>query len=91
MSKIIISINEKGIKIKSNPRYLWSEIQLEKITVKHTNNPDSRQQPVIESNYLYFFHNDEKTEIQIDDFDITDYQLAQVLKIFRTRYNNSGL
>lgn len=43
-----------------------------------------------ESNYLYFFHNSEKIEINVDDFDITDYQLAQVLKIFRSRSNNSG-
>ncbi|MCL8537555.1 hypothetical protein M9991_11840 [Chryseobacterium gallinarum] len=44
-----------------------------------------------EINYLYFFHNDEKIEINIDDLDITDYQLSQVLKIFRVRFNNSGI
>lgn len=32
ISKIMISINRKGIQIKDNPRYFWNEIQLEKIT-----------------------------------------------------------
>ncbi|WP_344831278.1 hypothetical protein [Chryseobacterium ginsenosidimutans] len=91
ISKIIISINGKGIQIKDNPRYLWGEIQLEKIIVKHLVSRESKHDYKPEINYLYFFHNNEKTEIQIDDFDITDYQLAQVLKIFRSRYNNSSL
>ena len=91
ISKTIISINGKGIQIKDNPRYVWNEIQLEKIIVKRLVSRESKHDYRPEVNYLYFFHNDEKTEVQIDDFDITDYQLAQVLKIFRARYNNSGL
>lgn len=91
ISKIMIYINGKGIQIEDNPIYLWNEIQLEKIIVKHLISRESKHDYKPEVNYLYFFHNNEKIEINIDDFDITDYQLAQVLKIFRARYNNSGL
>ncbi|MCS3532016.1 hypothetical protein [Chryseobacterium sp. JUb7] len=91
ISKIIISINGKGIQIKDNPRYFWNNIQLEKIIVKRLVSRESKHDYKPEINYLYFFHNNEKIEINIDDFDITDYQLAQVLKIFRTRHNNSGI
>lgn len=91
MSQVIISINGKGIQIKNNTRYLWNEIQLEKIIVKRLVSRESKNDYKPEINYLYFFHNNEKIEINIDDFDITDYQLAQVLKIFRGRFNNSGL
>lgn len=34
ISKVMISINGKGIQVKDNPRYLWNGIQLEKIIVK---------------------------------------------------------
>lgn len=91
ISKVIISINEKGIQIKDHSRYLWNDIQLEKIIVKRLVSRESKHDYRPEVNYLYFFHNNEKIEINIEDFDITDYQLAQVLKIFRARYNNSGL
>lgn len=89
ISQIIISINDKGIQIKNNPIYSWNDIQLEKITVKRLVSRESRHDYQPESNYLYFFHNNEKS-INIDDFDITDYQLAQVLKIFRARHHHSG-
>jgi len=91
ISKVMISINGKGIQMKDNPRYLWKDIQLEKIIVKRLVSRESKHDYQPEVNYLYFFHNKEKIEVNIDDFDITDYQLAQVLKIFRTRYNNSSL
>ena len=91
ISQIIISINGKGIQVKNNSRYLWSEIQLEKIIVKRLVSRESKHDYKPEVNYLYFFHHNEKIEINIDDFDITDDQLAQVLKIFRARFNNSGL
>ncbi|ROI04714.1 hypothetical protein EGI16_08610 [Chryseobacterium sp. G0240] len=91
ISEIMISINGKGIQIKNNARYLWNEIQLEKIIVKRLVSRESKHDYKPEINYLYFFHNDEKIEINIDDFDITDYQLSQVLKIFRDRFNNSGV
>ncbi|PTT69350.1 hypothetical protein, partial [Chryseobacterium sp. HMWF001] len=81
----------KGIQIENNPTCLWNEIQLEKIIVKRLVSRESKHDYKPEINYLYFFHGDEKIEINIDDFDITDYQLSQVLKIFRSRYNNSGL
>ena len=91
ISEIMISINGKGIQIKNNARYLWNEIQLEKIIVKRLVSRESKHDYKPEINYLYFFHNDEKIEINIDDLDITDYQLSQVLKIFRARFNNSGI
>ncbi|WP_312396198.1 hypothetical protein [Chryseobacterium sp.] len=91
LSKIIISINEKGIQVKNSPRYLWNEISVEKITTKYIRNPDSKHQNNVYSNYLYFFHGSTKIELNIDDFDITDFQLAQVLKIFRNRYNSNTL
>ncbi|MBO9693558.1 hypothetical protein [Chryseobacterium sp.] len=91
LSQIIISINGKGIQIKNNSRYLWNEIQLEKIIVKRLVSRESKHDYKPELNYLYFFHNDKKIEINIDDFDITDYHLSQVLKIFRDRFNNSGV
>ncbi|MDC8103314.1 hypothetical protein MTQ00_02065 [Chryseobacterium sp. B21-037] len=91
ISQIIISINGKGIQVKNNTRYLWSEIQLEKIIVKRLVSRESKHDYKPEINYLYFFHNNEKIEINIDDFDITDGQLAQVLKIFRGRFNNSSI
>lgn len=91
ISEIMISINGKGIQIKNNARYLWNEIQLEKIIVKRLVSRESKHDYKPEINYLYFFHNDEKIEINIDDLDITDYQLSQVLKIFRVRFNNSGI
>lgn len=90
-SQMIISINGKGIQIKNNARYLWNEIQLEKIIVKRLVSRESKHDYKPEVNYLYFFHNNEKVEINIDDFDITDDQLAQLLKIFRARFNNSGV
>ena len=90
MSKNMISINEKGIQLIDNERYLWDEIQLEKIITKRLVAHESKHDYKPEINYLYFIHNGEKKEVKIDDFDITDYQLAQVLKIFRSRYN-SGL
>ncbi|MDN4013019.1 hypothetical protein QX233_11140 [Chryseobacterium gambrini] len=91
ISKVMISVNGKGIQIENNPTCLWNEIQLEKIIVKRLVSRESKHDYKPEINYLYFFHGDEKIEINIDDFDITDYQLSQVLKIFRSRYNNSGL
>lgn len=91
ISEIMISINGKGIQIKNNTRHLWNDIQLEKIIVKRLVSRESKHDYKPEINYLYFFHNDQKIEINIDDFDITDYQLAQVLKIFRARFNNSGV
>lgn len=91
ISKIMISINRKGIQIKDNPRYFWNEIQLEKITSKHLVSRESKHDYKPEINYLYFFHNNEKIEIKIDDFDISNYQFAQVLKIFRSRSNHSDL
>lgn len=91
ISKVIIAINGKGIKIKDNPTYLWKDIQLEKIIVKRLVSRESKHDYKPEINYLYFFHNNEKIEIDIDDFDITDYQLSQVLKIFRARYNADRL
>lgn len=91
ISKVMISINRKGIQIKDQLIYVWDEIQLEKITSKHLVSRESKHDYKPEINYLYFFHNNEKIEIKIDDFDISNYQLAQVLKIFRSRYNNSGL
>ncbi|PQA95097.1 hypothetical protein B0A69_06510 [Chryseobacterium shigense] len=91
ISKVMISINEKGIQMEDHPRYLWNDIQLEKIIVKRLVSRESKHDYQPEVNYLYFFHNNEKIETTIDDFDITDYQLSQVLKIFRARYNNSGL
>ncbi|WP_435525083.1 hypothetical protein [Chryseobacterium indoltheticum] len=90
ISKIMISINKKGIQIEDLPIYIWSEIQLEKITSKHLVSRESKHDYKPEINYLYFFHNNEKIEIKIDDFDISNYQFAQVLKIFRSRHNNSG-
>lgn len=86
LSHIVISITGKGIQIKNNSQYLWKDIQLEKIIVKRLVSRESKHDYRPEVNYLYFFHNDEKIEINIDDFDITDYQLSQVLKICRTRY-----
>lgn len=91
ISKIMISINRKGIQIKDNPRYFWNEIHLEKITSKHLVSRESKHDYKPEINYLYFFHNNEKIEIKIDDFDISNYQFAQVLKIFRSRSNHSDL
>lgn len=91
ISKVMISINRKGIQIKDQPIYVWDEIQLEKITSKHLVSRESKHDYKPEINYLYFFHNNEKIEIKIDDFDISNYQFAQVLKIFRSRHNNSGL
>lgn len=91
ISKIMISINRKGIQIKDNPRYIWSEIQLEKITSKHLVSREPKNDYKPEINYLYFFHNNEKIEIKIDIFDISNYQFAQVLKIFRSRSNHSDL
>ncbi len=82
---------EKEFQIKNNSRYLWNEIQLEKIIVKRLVSRESKHDYKPEVNYLYFFHNDKKIEINIDDFDITDYHLSQVLKIFRDRFNNSGV
>ncbi|MCD1117714.1 hypothetical protein [Chryseobacterium turcicum] len=73
----MISINKNGIQIKDNPRYLWNEIQLEKIISKHLVSRESKHDYKPEINYLYFFHNNEKIEIKIDDFDISNYQLAQ--------------
>lgn len=87
---VIISIDTKGIQVKERPRYLWKDIQLEKIIVKRLVGRESRHDYRPEMNYLYFFHEGEKIEINIDDFDITDYQLSQVLKIFRSKYNHSG-
>lgn len=91
LSQILISINNMGIKLKNNPRIKWKEISLEKITTRYISNPTSKYDNRNEINSLHFFHNNEKIEINIDDFDITDYQLSQVLKIFRTRHNNSSL
>ncbi len=91
ISKVMISINRKGIQIKDQPIYVWDEIQLEKITSKHLVSRESKRDYKPEINYLYFFHNNEKIEIKIDDFDISNYQFAQVLKIFRSRHNNSIL
>ncbi len=92
ISQIILSINGKGIQIKNNKRYLWNDIQLEKIIVKRrVSREPSRHDYTPENNYLYFFHNNEKIEINIDEFDINDYQLSRILKIFRSQYNNSAL
>lgn len=91
ISAIMISIDGKGIQVNEHARYLWNDIQLEKITVKRLMSRESKHDYRPEMNYLYFFHKDEKIEISIDDFDINDYQLSQVLKIFRSRYNHSGL
>ena len=63
VSKIMISIDERGIQLIDNERYLWNEIQLEKITSKHLVSRESKHDYKPEINYLYFFHNNEKIEI----------------------------
>ncbi|WP_294233174.1 hypothetical protein [uncultured Chryseobacterium sp.] len=89
ISAVIISIDGKGIQVKEHARYLWNDIQLEKITVKRLVSRESKYDYRPEMNYLYFFHKGEKIEINMDDFDMTDYQLSQVLKIFRSRFSQS--
>ncbi|WP_326983026.1 hypothetical protein VUJ46_00330 [Chryseobacterium sp. MYb264] len=42
ISKIMISIDGKGIQIENRPKYLWNEIQLEKIIVKHLVSRESK-------------------------------------------------
>lgn len=91
ISKVMVSVNGKGIRVEDNPICLWKDIQLEKIITKRIVSRESKHGYQPEVNYLYFFHHQEKIEIQIDDFDITDYQLSQILKIFRAKYNNSSL
>lgn len=88
ISDVIISISNEGIRLNKNPRIKWSEIEQEKIITKYFKNIDSRHQYRQEVNYLYFYHNNEKIEIGIDNLNITNYNLSQYLKIYRQRYNN---
>ncbi len=90
-SKTYILISNEGIQLGIHPNMPWSEIREEKIITRHFESQDHRRDDIGSIRSLYLLYNEQKIEINIDDFDITDYQLAQVLKIFRARFNNSGL
>ncbi|MDR3024830.1 hypothetical protein [Chryseobacterium sp.] len=90
-SKRFIIISDKGIQLGVDPHMRWSDISEEKIITRHFKGQDHRRDYTSSLKFLYLLYNNKKIEINIDDFDITDYQLAQILKIFRARFNNSGL
>lgn len=89
-SGVAISINNKGIQLNKNPRIKWSEIQHEKVITKHFKDSISHHQYISEVNYLYFYHNNEKIEVVIDDLNVTDDNLSQYLKIYRDRFNKEN-
>ncbi len=55
ISAVIISIDRNDIQLKEQARYLWNDIQLEKITVKHLVSRESKHDYRPEINYFYFF------------------------------------
>ncbi|GAB0157308.1 hypothetical protein CHRYSEOSP005_25810 [Chryseobacterium sp. Alg-005] len=89
-SSVVISINNEGIQLNKNPRIKWSEIQHEKIITKHVKDSISHHQYSSEVNYLYFYHKNEKIEVEIDDLNVTDYNLSQYLIIYRDRFNEEN-
>ncbi|WPO89530.1 hypothetical protein [Chryseobacterium sp. HR92] len=90
-SKTFIVISDKGIQLGTHPNMQWGEIREEKIITRHFKGHAPRRDGTTSTQSLYLLYNDQKIEINIDDFDITDDQLAQVLKIFRARFDSSGL
>ncbi|UKB78025.1 hypothetical protein [Chryseobacterium sp. MEBOG07] len=88
-SKTFIIISDNGIQLGTHPNMQWKEIQQEKIITRNVRSQNPRRDGTASINYLYLFYNEKKIEVNIDDFDVTDDQLAQILKIFRARFNDS--
>lgn len=86
ISGTFISINNEGIRFKDNQRMHWSKIEQEKVISKYIKSKDSRHDHRLEINYLYFFYDRDKVEVEISKFDIDGHELAQFLKIYRERY-----
>ncbi|UFH32154.1 hypothetical protein LNP04_00185 [Chryseobacterium sp. C-71] len=66
----------------------WYDIENERIISRFYTFKKSKHDNSSEVNYLLFYHKNERIEIAIDELDITDSQLNQYLKIFRTRFND---
>nr|WP_315029830.1 hypothetical protein [uncultured Chryseobacterium sp.] len=89
-SNVFIVINDEGIQLGNTPAMKWKEIQQEKIISRNIKGQDYRRNYTAIVNYLYLFYNDQKVEVEIDDFNITDYDLAQLLKKYRELYNKQN-
>lgn len=88
MNSTIITINSKGIQILKKPFMNWYDIENERIISRFYTFKESKHDNSSEVNHLLFYYKNERIEIAIDELDITDSQLNQHLKIFRTRFND---
>lgn len=91
MNSTIITINSKGIQMVKKPFMNWYDIENERIISRFYTIKESKHDNNSEVNYLLFYYKNERIEIAIDELDITDYQLNQYLKIFRTRFNDEKI
>lgn len=74
----------------------WDEIRQEIIIIIiiiiiHFKGHDHHRDDTASINYLYFLYNHRQTEVEIDDFNMSDFNLAQLLIIYRERYNKQQL
>ncbi len=86
-SKRKIIINSQGITYDSKNLIPWSTITNEGIIVKQKS-ADSEYNSYYDSYYLSFNNKSELIELCLEDYDITDNQVAQLLKIYRNRYSS---
>lgn len=87
LSKRKIIINGQGINYNSTHLIPWSDIKNERIITKKKST-NSKHITYYDAYYLSFKNKKQLVEVCIEDYDITNNQLAQLLKIYRSRYSS---
>jgi len=91
MYSIAIKINRKGIQIFRRLLIKWEDIESEKIISRIFSSRESIHDFKSTVNYLQFYSKDEKIEIEIDNLDVTDYELSNYLTTYRKKFDEEKL
>lgn len=86
-SKRKIIINNQGINYDSKNLIPWSNITKEEVIVK-SKTTRGEYNIQYETYYLSFINKKELIELCLEDYDLTDNQVAQLLKIYRSRHSS---
>ena len=87
LSKRKIIINSQGINYNSKHLIFWSDIKNECV-VKKQKSTNSKHIRYYDAYYLSFKNKKQLVELCIEDYDITNNQLTQLLKIYRSRHSS---
>ncbi len=83
-----IIINGQGINYDSKHLIPWNNIKKERIIVKKKYTYSKYGKGEYDAYYLSFKNKNEIIELCLEDYDITDNQVAQLLKIYRNRHSS---